>query len=163
MIVRECLASDLALLEIHLPSPGRSRWHEPRFSRQLAGRSTYLTVWLSPSAPVAVGEIMWTGCVAPEVVARFPSCPELSGLTVVPARQSRGIGSFLIREAESRALSRGCATLGMGVAADNVRAAALYLRLGYRDVGCTYLDRYDYVTDVRHEVADPCRFLVKEL
>ena len=53
----------------------------------------------------------------------------------------------------------------MGVDDHNMRTAALYLRLGYRDTGCRYLDRYRYVDDhgVRHEVADPCRFLVKAI
>ncbi|WP_405749578.1 hypothetical protein [Streptomyces sp. NBC_01411] len=45
------------------------------------------------------------------------------------------------------------------------RAASLYLRLGYHETGCRYLDRYHYLDDegLRHEVADPCRFLVKQL
>ncbi|WFE48320.1 hypothetical protein [Verrucosispora sp. WMMD1129] len=53
----------------------------------------------------------------------------------------------------------------MGVGEDNARAFALYLRLGYEDTGFRYLDRYHYLDDrgTRHEVAEPCRFLVKSL
>ena len=66
---------------------------------------------------------------------------------------------------EQLALHRGHPRIGMGVNDGNERAAALYLRLGYRDIGYRYLDRYHYVDDsgARHEVADPCRFLRKEI
>ena len=60
---------------------------------------------------------------------------------------------------------RQCRQQDVAVLEHNVRAAALYLRLGYRDAGCRYLDRYRYVDDhgVRHEVSDPCRFLIKTI
>jgi hypothetical protein len=50
-----------------------------------------------------------------------------------------------------------------GVNDHNHRATALYLRLGYQETGCHYLDRYHYIDDngMRHEVEDPARFLVK--
>ncbi|GAA4631014.1 hypothetical protein GCM10023196_058650 [Actinoallomurus vinaceus] len=55
--------------------------------------------------------------------------------------------------------------IGLGVNDDNLAAAALYLRLGYQETGCHYLDRYDYVdTDgTIRQAADPTRFLVKTL
>lgn len=46
----------------------------------------------------------------------------------------------------------------------NPPAASLYLRLGYRETGFHYLDRYVYADDRGcHDVADPCRFLIKEI
>jgi hypothetical protein len=47
----------------------------------------------------------------------------------------------------------------------NPRAAALYRRLGYTETNCSYLNRYHYIDEhgVRHDVADPARFLVKTL
>nr|WP_221377253.1 hypothetical protein [Actinoplanes polyasparticus] len=72
-----------------------------------------------------------------------------------------------IREcrAEAVVVARGVERLGMGVDDSNGRAAALYRRLCYGETGCRYLDRYHYVDDAgaRHEVADPCRFLVRAL
>jgi ribosomal protein S18 acetylase RimI-like enzyme len=90
----------------------------------------------------------------------------LNGLQVWPAeRQSHGIGTAIIRAAEARARERGYRQIGLGVADDNPRAAALYLRLGYLETGCRYLDRYHYLDDRgrRHDVADPARFLVNQL
>jgi len=166
MFIRQCREDDLATLEKHYPSPGRNRYHEGRFQRQRQGMSTFLVVWLDEDTPVGSGEIRWHGCAAPEVRARYPDCPELNGLAVWPAeRRSQGIGTALIQAMEERVRVRGCDSVGLGVGDDNARAAALYGRLGYEDVGLPYLDRYAYVDDsgVRHDVADPCRFLVKRL
>ncbi|MGW3345005.1 GNAT family N-acetyltransferase [Nonomuraea rubra] len=164
MIIRECREDDLVTLERHLPS-GRTRIHEARFHRQQQGSSTFLTAWIG-DVPVGHGEIRWGGCAAVEVRERFPGCPELNGLAVwPPERQSSGIGTAVIGAAENVAARRGNRHLGLGVDDHNVRAAALYLRLGYEETGCRYLDRYHYVDDqgVRHDVAEPCRFLIKPL
>jgi ribosomal protein S18 acetylase RimI-like enzyme len=60
---------------------------------------------------------------------------------------------------------RAARQIGLGVDDHNHRAASLYLRLGYRETDCHYLDRYEYVDGggVELQVADPCRFLVKQL
>ncbi|WP_424534909.1 GNAT family N-acetyltransferase [Sphaerisporangium viridialbum] len=164
MEIRECRDQDLGPLEHHIPSPGRNRFHEARFRRQEQGRSTFLVAW-TDDIPVGSGEILWHGCAAPEVAQRYPDCPELNGLTVSPERQSQGIGTALVHAAEARARQRGHQRIGLGVDDENHRAAALYLRLGYEETGCRYLDRYQYLDDqgARHEAADPARFLVKRL
>ena len=165
MIIRECREADVALLERHIPSPGQSRYHQARFQRQQQGRSTFLIASID-EVPVGSGEILWQGCVALEVRRRYPDCPELNGLIIwPPQRRSHGIGTAIIRAAEDLAAQRGHRLLGLGVDDHNPRAAALYLRLGYRETGCRYLDRYHYIDDhgVRHDVADPCRFLAKPL
>ncbi|GGP57125.1 hypothetical protein GCM10010231_30150 [Streptomyces sindenensis] len=154
------------MLERHMPSPGRTRRHAARFDRQEQGLATFLTAWAEGDVPVGTAQILWRGCAAPEVQARFPGCPELNGLGIWPPElRSRGIGTALIRAAEERVRAAGHPLVGLGVDDDNARAAALYLRIGYRETGCRYLDRYAYIDDdgVRHEVADPARFLVKEL
>ncbi|MGW0645216.1 GNAT family N-acetyltransferase [Streptomyces badius] len=164
--IRPCRAADLDVLERHMPSPGRTRRHAARFERQEQGLATFLTAWADDDAPVGTAQILWRGCSAPEVQARFPGCPELNGLGIWPSElRSRGIGTALIRAAEERVRAAGHPVIGLGVDDDNDRAAALYLRIGYRETGCRYLDRYAYVDDdgVRHEVVDPARFLVKEL
>ena len=159
--VRECRANDVPQLEQEIPSPGLNRFHEARFQRHQNGLSTFLIAVVGDT-PVGSGEILWQGCAAPEVDTR---CPELSGLTVQPARQSQGIGTAIIRAAEALVRRRGQHQLGLGVNDGNDRAAALYRRLGYRDIDCRYLDRYPYLDEqgAPQLAADPCRFLVKTL
>jgi GNAT superfamily N-acetyltransferase len=163
--VEVCRAEDVDTLERCIPSPGSNRFHEARYRRQAEGAGTFLVAFLG-DVPVGSGEILWGGCGDAEVRQRFPGCPEISGLIVWPVEQrSRGVGTSLIGEAEGLVRQRGHRWIGMGVDDTNPRAAALYLRLGYRDEDCHYLDRYHSVDEggVRREAVDPCRFLVKEL
>ena len=93
-------------------------------------------------------------------------CPEISALDVRPAgMRSRGIGTALIAAAERLALARRIREIGLGVADDNPRAAALYLRLGFAEVDCRYNNSYEIVlsTGTRETVDERCRFLVKPL
>lgn len=162
--IRQCRTNDIALLEQWTPT-GLTQTHAARFSRQEQGTSTFLIAWLE-GTPVGSCEIRWGGCRAPEVQELVGDCPEINGLQVWPEhRQSRGIGTALIAAAEDHAQQRGRSRIGMGVGDSNTRAAALYLRLGYVDSGCRYLDRWHYLdeTGTRHDVADPCRFLIKAL
>lgn len=165
MDIRECRALDVAALERWQPT-GPNQTHAARLLRQQGGASTFLVAWLDGGSPVGSCEVLWAGCEAGEVRDRFPDCPELSSLQVWPAEQrSRGFGRALIAAAEDRARQRGRAMLGLGVADDNPRARALYTRLGYTDADCPYTDRYSWLDrdGVRHDVADPARFLVKPL
>ncbi len=164
MDIRPCSAADVADLEAAMPS-GLDRRHDHRFRRQADGLGTYLVAW-SDGAPVGKGEIRWDGCAAPEVAERFPGCPEVNGLDVwPPERRSQGIGTAILLAAEDLAAWQGHRRIGLGVADDNERAARLYDRLGYAETGCRYLDRYTYTLPGggRHDVADPARFLVKDL
>lgn len=165
MDIRHCKEEDLELLERHMPSPGQTRRHAMRFEKQQQGLSTFLVAW-SDGIPVGTAQVLWQGCTAPEVRDRFPKCPELNGLGVWPPQlRSQGIGTAIIRAAETQARRSGHHQIGLGVDDLNHRAAALYLRLGYEETGCRYLDRYHYIDDngSRHEVADPARFLIKQL
>jgi GNAT superfamily N-acetyltransferase len=114
---------------------------------------------------VGHAEVRWNGCTAHEVRVARAGCPEFNGLGVWPEElRSHGIGSALIRAAEELAVGRGHTVIGLGVAADNPRAVALYARLGYRAL-TSYVDRWSYpdADGVTRECADPCTFLVKEL
>jgi GNAT superfamily N-acetyltransferase len=159
--IRACQQEDAKQLE------RQDRAQPQRLQRQQQGRSTFLiAVSVPDGVPVGMGEILWDGCAAPEVRQRYPSCPELNGLEVWPAQlRSHGIGTAIVHTAEDLVRQRGYHQLGLGVDDHNHRAAALYLRLGYQENGCRYLDRYHYIDDdgMRHEVADPARFLVKLL
>ncbi len=159
-----CRAADVALLDQYIGSPGSVSIHARRFARQGAGGGTYLVAWID-DRPVGHAEVIWDGCAAPEVRAALPGCPELNGLAVWPPQlRSRGIGGALIRRAEELAREHGRTVLGLGVAADNPKAADLYARLGYRRL-TDYVDRWSYEghDGVTHECADPCTFLTKEL
>ncbi|WP_328375697.1 GNAT family N-acetyltransferase [Streptomyces sp. NBC_01020] len=165
MDIRPCQEGDLQILERHMPSPGQTHRHAMRFETQEQGLSTFLVAW-ADRIPVGTAQILWHGCRAPEVHDRFPECPELNGLGVWPPQQrSQGIGRAIIHAAETQVRRNGYHRFGLGVDDQNHRAASLYLRLGYHETGCRYLDRYHYLDDegLRHEVADPCRFLVKQL
>jgi ribosomal protein S18 acetylase RimI-like enzyme len=163
VLVRQCREQDVPVLERHLPT-GANRYHEGRFHRQTTGLSTFLIGYVR-GVPVGSGEILWKGPKEADVRDRFPDCPEINGLAVAAERRSQGIGTAIVRMAEQLAGGRGHHRIGMGVDDHNGRAAALYLRLGYQDSGCRYLDRYHYADDdgAWHEVADPCRFLIKNL
>jgi GNAT superfamily N-acetyltransferase len=169
LVVRPCGPGDVAALELRMPT-GRNRTHAVRYRRQREGGSTFLVAWLGSGSgpatgPVGSGEVIWAGAKETDVRQRFPGCPEINGLAVGPEWQSHGVGTAIVRAAEEHAARRGCRRIGLGVDEENVRAAALYRRLGYRDTGCRYLDRYQYVDEhgTRHDVADPCRFLIKAI
>ncbi|MFI9153180.1 GNAT family N-acetyltransferase [Streptomyces sp. NPDC053367] len=159
-----CRPADVALLDRYMGSSAATSFHARRFARQEAGRSTYLLAWLD-GRPVGHTELRWGGCADERVRAARPGCPEINALAVRPETlRSRGIGSALVRAAERLAHERGRTAVGLGVADDNPRAAALYTRLGYLPL-TTYLDRWSYEDHdgVVHECADPCTFLVKDL
>jgi len=162
--IERCRAGDVERLEAGIPS-GLSRFHQKRFARQQRRASSYLIAWVD-DVPTGHADVRWNGGAAAAVKERFPGCPEIHALDVWPEQmRSRGIGTALIAEAERQAIVRGFGQIGLGVADDNPRAAALHLRLGFEETGCRYLDR-DEVIDtagVRHPIAEPCRFLVKDL
>jgi GNAT superfamily N-acetyltransferase len=160
--IQACRTEDLDLLEAGIPS-GPSRFHHRRLARQEQGVSTYLIAWLD-GGPHGHAEVQWDGGNSTEITSRFPGCVMVSALGVWPASmRSRGIGTALIRAAERQAEIRGFGRIGLGVAEDNPRAAALYLRLGYQESGC-YQDWYEVVDGVgaRRVITESCRFLVKE-
>ncbi|MER7517440.1 GNAT family N-acetyltransferase [Streptomyces sp. NPDC126499] len=161
--IRPCRAEDVSLLDRHLPTPDAPTRHSGRFARQEAGLATYLLAW-HDGVPAGHGLVRWDGCAAPEVRALLADCPELNGLDVRADLRGRGIGTALVRAAEDLARERGRTLLGLGVADDNPRAAALYARLGYESV-TPYTDRWSH-TDAEgrtHHHADSCTFLVRRL
>lgn len=59
----------------------------------------------------------------------------LLNVTVAPAAQGRGHGSALLEEVLAQARARRLPTVWLEVRASNVRARALYARLGFDEVG----------------------------
>ncbi|MFI6372976.1 GNAT family N-acetyltransferase [Streptomyces sp. NPDC050546] len=164
MEITLCRAADVALLDRYIGSMAATSFHARRFQRQERGQSTYLVAWLD-ERPVGHTELRWGGCDDAAVRAARPGCPEINALTVWPETlRSRGIGSALIRAAEELARERGRTAVGLGVADDNPRAAALYARLGYLPLAA-YVGRWSYEDhDGRtHECVEELTFLLKEL
>ncbi len=70
-------------------------------------------------------------------------------MKVMPTYQSAGIGSKIVYFLEDQAKSKGYASIGLAVAYDNTRAAALYRRLGYAETVAN-----DFTTSYKLEGSD---------
>lgn len=132
--VRPCVAAEVAVLAGREP-PGRG-FAVQAFANQDTGRSTFLVAWHDQSP-----------CGSCEVTRSAQ--PELLNLNVAEACRGRGVGTALIRAAESVAAAAG--ELVIGVATDNPAARRLYERLGYRATGGHRETTYTYVDDDNHE------------
>jgi ribosomal protein S18 acetylase RimI-like enzyme len=88
----------------------------------------------------------------------------LYSLRVKPDFRGRGLGTQLIRAAESALQQKGMHTASIGVEKTNPRARALYERLGYRVVA-EDPGRWSYVDHLGNlqEVAEPAYLLEKNL
>lgn len=160
MLIRECTAADVELLERWDPT-GPNRWHAQRFANQVKGVSLFLLAFCD-AEPVGYGQLIWEPS-AP-IRDRFPGCPEINGLGVRRELWGMGIGTGLIRAAEERAKERGLSRAGLAVADDNPRAARLYRHLGYRpaleyDGGYTFVDE----AGVERWIAERYTFMLKDL
>ena len=163
MLIRECRSGDIEALERHLPTRP-SGVHAQHFAQQEAGRWSYLVAYID-EMPAGVCVIRWEGWTESQALSTYPDCPELTNLQVHTARRRLGVGTALIRSAEERARARGYHRLGIAVAEDNPKAAALYARLGFADTGLRAESRYLYPDDHgrSQEVVEHNALLVKDL
>ena len=142
--VRRMHDSDLVSV---VAAMGQRHYFADRLARQAAGHGVVLLaldggnvvgdvyVWLSPADE-------------PELREHLPGVPLLNHLEVLPARQSRGIGTRIIAAAERTVYDLAYHRLALGVGVDNPRARKLYERLGYVDWGHGTVDtRYDIHRD----------------
>jgi ribosomal protein S18 acetylase RimI-like enzyme len=68
-------------------------------------------------------------------LVRTPGTGWLWMLSVHEIFQGLGVGTMLVGALEARAVEAGCTRAAISVEHDNPRAARLYRRLGYREVG----------------------------
>ncbi|MER6094426.1 GNAT family N-acetyltransferase [Streptomyces sp. NPDC001728] len=125
-VVVPVLVRDLTVADLPDCAWSGSAAHLVRVARELeraaAGEVDYLAVCAPAGLPVAIG------CVDYRVAV---GAGTLSQLGVLPALQSCGLGTVLVRAAEDRVRSRGLRRAELGVEESNPRARALYERLGY--------------------------------
>ncbi|GAA1544304.1 GNAT family N-acetyltransferase [Streptomyces albidochromogenes] len=119
--VRDLLPQDLpactwAGSDTHL------RHVERELARAAAGEVDYLAVCTPADLPVAIGGIDYQVSEGAGILWQ---------LAVLPALQSCGLGTLLVRAAEQRIRDRGLRRVALAVEEDNRRARALYERLGY--------------------------------
>lgn len=132
---------------------------------QLFGLQTLAIAW-DGKQPKGYGFIYWPGPRELAVADLIPGCPEIFRMTVMPQYQSAGIGTDIIDFFEDQAKSKGYASIGLAVAYENKRAAALYRRLGYAETGSN-----DFTASYQQEGSDAsvvtiterCTFLQKLL
>jgi GNAT superfamily N-acetyltransferase len=158
---------ELILVEQLLPSPD-PEIHARRLASQEVGGATYYIAWLG-DRPVGHTLVRWGGSGNP-LLSTHPSgpitVPYIEGLHVHPAYRSRGIGAQIIAAAEAEASRLGHDDIGLAVSIENVRALALYTRLGYRDLGLgQFPSLWSYVDHEgkRHVEVETCVYLSKPL
>ncbi|MGW2423020.1 GNAT family N-acetyltransferase [Streptomyces sp. NPDC001709] len=95
---------------------------ERELARAAAGEVDYLAVCTPADLPVAIGGVDYQVS---------EGAGTLWQLAVLPALQSRGLGTLLIRAAEQRIVGRGLRRSELAVEEGSPRARALYERLGY--------------------------------
>ena len=167
VVVRALLPDELVLVEELLPSQERDV-HARRLATQRSGSATYFIAWLG-DRPVGHTLVRWGGSGNPLLArpdAPAPAHPYIEGLAVHQAYRSRGIGSQVIAAAEHDATRRGYREIGLAVGVENVRARALYVRLGYRDLGLgEFPNIWSYRDDAgqRHVEIESCIYLLKSL
>ncbi|QKV97880.1 GNAT family N-acetyltransferase [Streptomyces sp. NA02950] len=107
-------------------SPTHLRRVERELARAAVGEVDYLAVCTPADLPVAIGGVDYQAS---------EGAGTLWQLAVLPALQSQGLGTLLIRAAERRIRARGLRRAELGVEEDNPRARTLYERLGYTAYG----------------------------
>lgn len=116
-------------------SAKRAEWYASeniRLTRRARGFILVATVAGKP-----VGFLSADVAAHPHPLARIEQRPNLQGrissLFVEPANRNRGVGTALLREAESRLRAMRCDNLQLGVVAGNSDARQFYQRLGFEE------------------------------
>lgn len=129
--IRSARPDDLPALA---PRLGQKEFFADRLARQSECRGVLLVarddrgllgvvyLWLEPAEES-------------EIRRHLPKVPLLTHLEVLARERGRGIGTLLIDQTEQFARELGHDRIALAVRTDNIGAAKLYERLGYRDWG----------------------------
>jgi len=99
-------------------------WSEPEIAKLLQNPTTFAL--MSRAGETLQGFVLaWAAA----------GDAELLTVAVAPEARRRGVGAALVTSAGVAALVRGAATMHLEVAEDNAAARALYVQLGYEEVG----------------------------
>ncbi len=163
--IRPLSEDEIPLLDAHLDVDRLSGRHDERFAQQQEDRLTYLIAWLG-GLPIGHTMVRWTGTTDRYVAERIQDCAHVEDLFVMPEHRSDGVGTQILARAEYLAAERAFTQIGLAVGIDNLRARALYDRLGYVDtgfgvfeIGGSYLD----IHGNRRQWREVCEYLVKTL
>jgi ribosomal protein S18 acetylase RimI-like enzyme len=121
LVVNDLQQDDLALLGWSGP-PLHIETIAAALARVASGDVEYLVVRAPDGAPIAKGGIEHSDPRGRAKLWQLATHPDLQGL---------GIGAYLVAALEARVRARGITSAWLGVETDNVRARALYERLGY--------------------------------
>jgi len=152
-------------VEQALGSPAYAGQHARRFGFQQRGKATYLIAWLGEE-PLGHLLVRWGGAPRDDVPAALRQRPYLEAAAVLPEFQSRGVGTRLFGAVEALAPERGFCELGLAVGVENVRARALYDRLGYLDAGSAPFRLTWSYTDAEGRPGiegEDCPYMIKRL
>ena len=102
-----------------------SPWKVETFAGLLDSEAVELPVMVSDAGEIIGYAVLW--CVLDQ--------GELANVAISPGWRGRGLGTELIRWLVTRARERGVTKLFLEVRASNERAAAIYEKLGFEEVG----------------------------
>lgn len=162
--IRAVEAADLQIMASVLPTAAPDVYQR-RLALQQAGNGLFLAAWYG-SEPVGSLLARWEGVTDRFLAERLPSTPHLEALGVREDLRSRGVGTQLLASAEAAARARGCTRIGLAVGIENLRARALYARLGYRESDLGEFRTEWEVQDEhgqRHTEGETCTYFVKRL
>jgi predicted N-acetyltransferase YhbS len=162
LVIRPADPGDLTTLADVM---GDREFFDDRISRQLDERGLLLTAWEDGQV---VGDVYlwWEPADEDEVREHKPGVPVLNHLQVVAGRRNLGIGTRLVRAAEQLLRDRRHEQVVLAVELDNVGAARLYDRLGFRDWNHGQVICYSDVSlpdGTRKSSPEVCYMLTKRL
>lgn len=161
-VIRVCTPGDVDMLNKAWPLTGDV--HVAHWRAQIDGSTTFLVAWQT-DVPLGSAVIRWNGFPDENARQEFSGCVEVCHLHVRNEFRGRGVGSALVLAAESMAIDRGVTSVGIAVADDSPRAAALYVRLGYQPSGVFDVSEYDWRDDAGnlHHATERNEALIKAL
>ena len=109
-----------------------------RLMREISGRSRFVpeATWLMAYKPITRTRAEYCGTIQGLIDSRGLGAIQNIGIT--PMHRDRGLGTILLHQALVGFQQRGVDRVHLEVTADNVRAVALYERLGFHKVRTVY-------------------------